>query len=208
MNDKAHLETEVKFHLLSPEAIKGHIIDLGGQSQGKTFELNIRYDDRQARLQTHGCLLRLRKDTAARLTFKKRPEKTVPDVKAYLEYEVVVDDFETMNAILNQLGLRQVQKYEKIRETFLLEDCILCLDEMPFGVFLEIEGQPKDIVRLAGELGLDWGKRILANYLAIFEKLRHKAGLAFKDVTFANFQARSVDEHILQQTIESFQAGI
>ncbi len=208
MSDPAHLETEVKFHLRSPQTVRRHIIDLGGQSQGKTFELNIRYDDTEESLQAGGCLLRLRKDTAARLTFKKRPQKTVPGVKAYLEYEVVVENFETMDAILNQLGLRGVQKYEKIRETFSLGECILCLDEMPFGFFLEIEGPVQEIVRLAGKLGLSWENRILANYLAIFEKLRQVAGLGFNDATFSNFRACRLDQRVLQQAIESFREGI
>lgn len=207
MDTTAHLETEVKFHLPSPGKIKKHIIDLGGRSQGKTFESNIRYDDSQGSLQAKGCLLRLRKDTAARLTYKKKPAKPVAGVKAYLEYEVVVEDFDTMDAILNQIGLRGVQRYEKIRETFLLANCTVCLDEMPFGSFIEIEGPAKDIARLAGRLGLAWEKRILANYLAIFEKLRNQAALAFNDVTFTNFRACRIDPALVKQTIESFQSG-
>ncbi len=206
MDTTAHLETEVKFNVPCLEKIKYNIIDLGGISQGKTFELNIRYDDPRERLRSEGRLLRLRKDKAARLTFKRRPSKFNPEFKSYLEYEVVVDDFETMGAILNQLGFRPVQRYEKIREAFIIDQCTVCLDQMPFGNFIEIEGREINITRMARKLGLDWNCRILANYLAIFEKLRQKAALEFNDVTFDNFKNNPVDQALILHEIESLQA--
>jgi adenylate cyclase class 2 len=58
---------------------------------------------------------------------------------------------------------------------------------MPYGDFLEIEGQKEDIKELAYRIGLKWQKRILLNYLAIFEVIRQKSNLPFYDVTFSNF---------------------
>jgi hypothetical protein len=59
---------------------------------------------------------------------------------------------------------------------------------MPFGVFLEIEGEKARIREVADRLGMAWKERILFNYLEIFEIICQKEGLSFKDVTFENFK--------------------
>jgi len=64
---------------------------------------------------------------------------------------------------------------------------------MPYGIFLEIEGPKKGIKTTAHMLGLPWSKRILENYLAIFDVLRKDCGLPFYDVTFYNFKQYQVD---------------
>jgi adenylate cyclase class 2 len=62
------------------------------------------------------------------------------------------------------------------------------MDSMPFGNFLEIEGQENDIKRYVLRLGLQWNSRILLNYLEIFDLLRKDLNLGFRDVTFDNFK--------------------
>jgi adenylate cyclase class 2 len=98
-----------------------------------------------------------------------------------------------MNDILKALGFHCEQTYEKWRETLVLSNTQFCLDAMPYGNFLEIEGAPKNIRQYAQELGLQWGKRILANYLEIFEILRKKLDLKFTDITFDNFKDTEVE---------------
>ena len=58
---------------------------------------------------------------------------------------------------------------------------------MPYGDFLEIEGTKESIQQLALKIGLLWEKRILLNYLAIFDIIKRQLNLSFYDVTFGNF---------------------
>ena len=109
-----------------------------------------------------------------------------------------------MNAILESLGFHCEQVYEKWRETLVIKNTQFCLDAMPYGNFLEIEGTKKDIKQYAQDLGLQWGKRILANYLEIFEILRKKFDLKFTDVTFHNF--KDIDTQ-LQNYLHLIEAG-
>jgi len=60
---------------------------------------------------------------------------------------------------------------------------------MPYGNFLEIEAPGREIRQTAERLGLDWNRRILMNYLEMFEWIKSELGLPFSDVTFANFQS-------------------
>jgi len=59
---------------------------------------------------------------------------------------------------------------------------------MPYGDFLEIEGDRTCIREMTDRLGLEWNKRILATYLGLFEYIKEKASLEFNDLTFAAFR--------------------
>jgi adenylate cyclase class 2 len=182
-----HLEIEVKFYLSDMDAIRKRILDLGAVSMGRIFETNLRFDDANNNLIEKKSLLRLRRDIKTILTFKSEPSSKNDQFKILKELEVEVSDFATMKHILESLGFREEQVYEKWRETFRLNSSNLCLDTMPYGDFLEIEGQKEDIKKLASQIGLDWTKRILLNYLEIFDIIKRKSNLPFYDVTFSNF---------------------
>lgn len=188
------LETEIKFFLQDRqdrERVRKRIIDIGAASRGQVFETNIRFEDQQKSLLKNRRLLRLRQDSRARLTLKSDgPDPNERRYKVRRELEVEVSDFGTAKAILEALGYAEEQVYEKWRETLVLpEGPEFCLDTMPYGEFLEIEGEPDAIRRAADRLGLDWNERILKNYLAIFERIRKRLNLSFSDLTFENFKA-------------------
>jgi adenylate cyclase class 2 len=189
----AHLEIEVKFYLPEPAPVRNRIIELGAASRGRVFETNLRFEDDRSRLIRERSLLRLRRDSATTLTFKYAPPGADKHFKVLGELEVQVSDFCTMKHILEALGFHVEQIYEKWRETFLLEGAFVCVDTMPYGDFLEIEGKPDTIKDLAARLGLRWEKRILSNYLEMFDSIRRKCSLDFKDVTFDRFRQIEMD---------------
>lgn len=181
------LETEVKFYLPDIEHIRTRIANLGAVFKGRALETNIRFEDAQKTLIQKKSLLRLRKGTKITLTFKSEPPFKDNQFKILEEFEVEVSDFDIMEHILKSLGFKEEQVYEKWRETYVLGDTHLCLDTMPYGNFLEIEGKKESIRQLASQIGLLWEKRILLNYLAIFDILKRQLNLSFYDITFSNF---------------------
>jgi adenylate cyclase, class 2 len=187
------LEIEVKFYLKDPAAVRDRLLTLGTLTHPRVFETNWRYEDCEQSLKCQGKLLRLRRDRECRLTYKCKSPRSDPQFKVYQELEVTVDNADRLAAILDALGFGVVQVYEKWRETFAVKTTTVCIDTMPYGDFLEIEGDREGIKALARKLGLPWEERILTNYLAIFEVLRQQENLAFSDVTFDNFACRVVD---------------
>jgi len=187
------LETEVKFFVEDVPSIRHAIIGLGAESEGRWFERNWRFDDAQQSLLRRKSLLRLRQDRRTTLTFKSKPPETDRQVKTRVELEVEVGDFADMKAILESLGYHPQQVYEKWRETFILDTTHFCLDTMPYGHFVEIEGRRQDIQRYADLLGLPWQRRILHNYLELFDIVKANEDLDFSDVTFDNFERLQVD---------------
>ncbi|MGI8493763.1 MAG: class IV adenylate cyclase [Pyrinomonadaceae bacterium] len=91
------------------------------------------------------AVLRIRK-TADKtiLTFKKRIHNA-SDIKQQVEHETEVGDAEAMQAIVESLGFKKVVVYEKQRATWKFKNTEVVLDELPFGLFMEIEGQITDI---------------------------------------------------------------
>ncbi|MEE8431623.1 MAG: class IV adenylate cyclase [Candidatus Desulfatibia sp.] len=188
-----HIETEVKFILSDVQSVRERIVELGVDVKGRVFETNMRFDDVDESLLRNKSLLRLRRDANTKLTYKSEPAIKDDQFKTFRELEVQVSDFTTMKLILEHLGFHQAQIYEKWRETFIFDDTLLCLDTMPFGDFLEIEGKKEYIKEAASKIGLQWGQRITLNYLAIFEIIRQELKLPFTDVTFDNFQKIRID---------------
>jgi adenylate cyclase class 2 len=197
------LEIEVKFLLDDPDSIRTRLEDLGARSSGRHFETNLRLDDGNRSLLGRGALLRLRFDRRALLTYKEKAPGSDAEFKVHRELEVAVEDFNRMEQILEAIGFSAVQRYEKWRETFRLEGVAFCLDTLPFGAFLEIEGEKDAIRRFSRRLELPWGKRILDNYLHIFELLKEREGLAFSDVTFDNFKGCGTDIGALVPLLEA-----
>lgn len=189
---KNDLEIEVKFFLSDEKEIRRKISALGGNIEAKVFETNVRYDDHAHSLHARQMLLRLRKDKQIRLTVKMPPAQQNNDFKILRELEVTLDDFDTMDQILATLGYHRTQIYEKWRETVMIDRTTICLDTMPFGKFLEIEGSKEKIRSTANALSLDWDKRILSNYIEIFEYLKQKEAIKFNDVTFMNFEEHPI----------------
>ncbi len=198
------LEIELKFLVEGVAGMRRRLAAAGPSDDGRCFEINYRYDDPDGSLLRRGMLLRLRRDRSARVTVKLPHTGGDPRFKIYRELEVEVSDPVAMDRILSAVGFLRVQIYEKWRETFRVDDALVCLDELPYGAFLEIEGPPASIRRLSARLGLDWERRIRANYLEIFEAVRPEAGITGNDLTF---EALAGLEAKLPPLIRRFEAG-
>lgn len=190
----SNLEIEVKFLLDDVTALRERLVAAGGRLHSeRVFERNVRFDTADNALQGRDALLRLRKDRSITLTFKGLPHPLpTSEARVREELEVRVDDYDATVAIMNRLGFLARQAYEKYRETFVLGDVEVVIDELPFGEFVELEGNEAAIKAASTMLGLDWDRRITANYLALMALLKEHHNLQFDDLTFANFEGLDV----------------
>lgn len=186
------VEIEVKFWVPCPEALVERVLSLGARDGGRVFECNRIFDDPSRSLEARGELLRLRQDDAWRLTYKL-PCRDDGQFKVRRELETTLADGEVLAAVFHSLGLRAVRCYEKWRRTFDVGEVHLCLDTLPFGDFVEIEGTGENIRSMAADLGFPWSRRILGTYLDLFHIVAEEMHLTFRDITFANFAGMAVD---------------
>ncbi|MBN2388057.1 MAG: class IV adenylate cyclase [Anaerolineales bacterium] len=183
-----HEEIEVKFFVHDLAAVKTHLQAQGAPLlQERTLEVNLRFDLPDGSLCRAHRVLRLRRDTRIRLTYKG-PGELRCGVCARQEIEFAVEDFAQARALLESLGYQVVILYEKYRCEYRFGETQIALDEMPFGSFVEIEGpHPAAIRAAARNLKLEWTHRISASYLDLYDRLKARRGLAFRDLTFENF---------------------
>jgi adenylate cyclase, class 2 len=187
------LEIEVKFYLENIESVREQLLQAGAESHGRIFESNICFDDQHDSLFLNQSLLRLRKDRKITLTHKSKPHTDDSEFKVLKELEVEVSDFDMMLDILEALGYHRTLVYEKYRETLTIGQTKLCIDCMPFGDFLEIEGGKSDIRRLADLVGMPWNRRIIDNYRSMFDIIKERMALSFSDITFDDFKTVQLD---------------
>lgn len=182
-------EIEVKLLLKDYSALMQKISALHLPcSQERIHEFNLRYDLPDGSLVAQKQVLRLRKDTQARLTFKG-PGVMEEDVLTRKEIEVVVSDFDATNRLLQALGYKVVMMYEKFRANYLMDNLVLSVDETPLGLFIELEGEsPAQVRKAADALGLDWEARINLSYSALLNIFNQSSGHTFRDLSYAAFQ--------------------
>ncbi len=193
MSDRGQ-EIEVKFYIQDLKGVETRLRGLGAQLvQSRTLETNIRFDLPDGRFRSEGRVLRLRQDTEARLTYKGAGKKE-QGILSREEIEFVVENFEKAQRFLEALGYQKLTFYEKYRTIYKLDETLIMLDELPYGSFLEIEGENDRSIRaVADRLGLNWETAVGTSYLALFERLRQILQLSFEDLSFANFAGMTVD---------------
>lgn len=183
-----HQEIESKFYVRDLAAIEARLISLGAEcSVPRGFEYNLRFDNHGNTLQRSHKVLRLRKFDDIRLTFKG-PGERVGGALARTEIELIVNDFDTAVKFLEGLGYHIAAVYEKYRAMYTLGASLVTLDELPYGKFVEIEGEnPEEISVLAQKLGLNPAVAIPASYQGLFEHVRETCQLAAKNLAFHEF---------------------
>jgi adenylate cyclase class 2 len=179
---------------------------------GRMHEWNVLFDTPEKDLAKRGQLLRIRTETPARppshgskskrervlLTFKQPLQSAHAPTRALEhqrhkvreEIELQVPDGDALAKIFEGLGMRGWFRYEKFRTTFRLPESLrwakgllVELDETPIGTFVELEGPPQAIDRVARTLGFSKRDYIVTSYLGLYleecrrrgEKAEHMA---------------------------------
>jgi adenylate cyclase class 2 len=189
------IETEVKIHYPDLDELRQRLEQAGAeQVRERVHEWNMRYDKKSGSFADEGYVLRLRRDNVVRLTYKglSRVEQGIMQRE---ELEVEVSDYDTMHQILLKLGFSEHMIYEKYRTVYEINQTEVVLDEMPFGNFIEIEGDTENIEDVLVRLNLQDAKRHEHSYASLFDFVKHHLDLDFRDLTFENFEDIDVPEH-------------
>jgi adenylate cyclase, class 2 len=178
------IEIEKKYRLTKKqrEEVLSRLPKIGARRVGEEFEENTLYAGEALDLER--AVLRLRRvGKRAILTYKERfPSRS--DIKHQQEDETGVDDPEAMASILDAMGFSPALVYEKRRETWSLGKTEIVIDELPFGLFMEIEGDESGIREVEAKLSI---KRLKSED-ATYPKLTRKHGLDCGGVIQARFK--------------------
>jgi len=163
-------EIETKFAVAAFEPVREALLRAGGVRLSRRFEENVVLDTPDGELRRRDVLLRLRRDASGKVTLKL-PADAPEDggLKVRHEIETEVADLAALQAVFFHLGYQPFLRYEKVRETWRTGATLVCLDELPFGRFLEIEGPADAIPRVAASLGLSMTAAMSQTYHALYQ---------------------------------------
>lgn len=181
------IEIEKKYRLTNKqrEFVRRRLPEIGAKLQGEEFEENTLYQGKG--LAVGRSVLRLRRvGDRAILTHKKRLS-AFSSIKHQREDETRVGDPEALNTILAALGFTPALVYEKRRETWVLGKAEIVIDELPFGLFMEIEGKERDIRAVETKLAM---KNLKTEKLT-YPQLTLENGKKSRGIINARFKARS-----------------
>jgi adenylate cyclase class 2 len=186
-------ETEIK--LAVPDVRTGRrLLRTAGFliSRRRVFEANTVFDSSKGTLRRGRTLLRLREAGGlATLTYKGPPLPSRHKTREELETEVT--DARVMRSIIEHLGFRAEWRYEKYRTEYRLERGagMATLDETPIGVYLELEGSPRWIDRMARVLGFTHQDYSTASYSRLYLEYCKKRGIKPGDMIFSRIDAKA-----------------
>ncbi|HNX30707.1 MAG TPA: class IV adenylate cyclase [Holophaga sp.] len=154
MNPHIPIETEVKLRIPSTGELAPRLAALGFRLEVPAQPESSVLWDRGGELFAQGCALRVRSYGGRAWVTWKGPKVSDPLLKIRPEIETAVASAEAMGGILQALGYHPVLAMEKTRALLRREDLTACLDETPFGCYLELEGEPGTIRGVMESLGL------------------------------------------------------
>jgi adenylate cyclase class 2 len=181
------IEIERKYRM-SPkrvDEITQKLDELGAVFEQEVFEVN--YQHRGGDMDERGATLRVRKiGDFSVLTYKERI-KNATGVKERIEFETSVSDVDATEKIIERLGYKLTAVYEKRRKYWRMGSVEVVLDELPFGLYMEIEGTVEDIEKAEQDLGLKEIEREPRGYPRLTIKYGRKNG----DVSEARFERKA-----------------
>jgi adenylate cyclase class 2 len=170
------IEIEKKYRLTSNEweKVLRRLNEIGAKFEGEDFEENMIFTG--GFLNVKSAALRIRKTAAKTILTYKQRQVSESAVKQQIEHETEIADGETMRLILENLGYRPALVYEKRRRTWQLDAAEIVLDELSFGLFMEIEGELDEILKAEKQLEIENLPAVMETYPLLTQQHGEKRG--------------------------------
>ncbi len=181
-------ETEVKIAIDDAERAAAHLVAAGARPlRPREWEDNLILDRDGGALAREGTLLRVRRTGGRGLLTVKGPDPgAAPSAyKVRREAEAEIPDPAALVRALQLAGFRPAWRYQKWRRTFALDGAEVTIEELPFGSYLEIEGEPAAIESAARRLGYGSDRYETASYRELHERRCLARGEPAGDLVFA-----------------------
>ena len=178
-----YIEKELKLKIKDLSGLIEYLKKHGAVVLNKSKEKTVRLDTSNKDLEKRGVFLRVRAGSKNTITLK---EKIGDDknIRTRKETEFEIQDIEAMAYILGKLGFDYSRTMEKYRINLKYKNAKLSIDEMPFGFYLEIEGEENRIEAITKELGYNPEEKILVTYWDILEEYNKEHKTNKKDIEF------------------------
>ena len=178
-------ETEAKIQVVDHQALRERLTQLGAKCHPEQLEVDIYFDTAEAELLKSDRALRLRcVDKEYVLAYKGPPEQS--KYKRCQEIQTSVADANAVQGLLGELGFTQSLILGKRRQSWLLDDCRVELDQLPLlGTFVEVEGPCETAIgQVLCKLQLDKADLIATPFPILLRDHRKRTGNSSREIRF------------------------
>ncbi len=185
-----NIEIELKMRLVDRPALEQRLGQLGASRRSSVLETNTYFDTPDLQLKTGDRGLRLRRtrcdDGSNRSWLTYKGPRAHGPFKSRQEEELHIDDADAAERMLLGLGYVAALTFEKKRDTWLLDDCLVELDVLPLlGQFVEIEGpDEKAVAAVRSKLKLDDEPTETESYIGLLMNHLQAEGIAERVIVF------------------------
>ena len=177
----SHIEYEVRVLEINKEEIQNKLTELNATLVEDSYQKRYVYDfnpvdpNKWIRLRTNG--------NKTTLTIKQIESSNIDGTK---EMEIVVDDFDTTNEILNELGYKARNAQENKRIKYDLNGVEVDIDTWPLiPTYLEIEGKSEEeVYNTLDLLGIDRDKATSLDVTGIYNDIYNIDIMKIPNLTF------------------------
>lgn len=168
----AKTEKQVKYKINNFDYISKRLIEIEAIFIGGFMEKTIRYDNDDLKCSNNGIFIRTKSGMKNVLTLKEIPTDSSNTSFERITTEVEVDNINKIGYILEKIGLTKKFIMEKYRLFFKYDNVDILIDELPFGIYLEIKGEDNEINRVTKMLNIDEADLIKMTYWDIYDKIK------------------------------------
>jgi predicted adenylyl cyclase CyaB len=170
------VEIEAKIKMGELESVRSKLRELSGRFLKTGLEVNIFFDTPEKNLLKGDRGLRIRsvknlETGAVETVITYKGARAAGKLKSREERELKVDSLEDGCRLFEGLGYVQTIRFEKKRESWLLDDAKVELDTLPLlGSFLEVEaGSQEAVMAVVRKLGQEGGDFLTQSYAAMLD---------------------------------------
>lgn len=187
------IEKEIKVKIADYKILLDKLLKSGAVVLNKSKEKTIRLDTPNMDLEKRGVFLRVRSGSKNTITMKEKIGED-KNVRSRKETEFEISDVDQMAYILEKLGFTLTRIMEKYRINLQYKGAILSIDEMPFGMYLEVEGTEEQIETITAELGYSTSDKVLGTYWDVFEEYKKENNLTGENIVFPeNYKSKMLE---------------
>lgn len=179
------IESELKIPVVGLDPTRSRLRETGAiRLTPAELEVNFLFDTATGELASTRQVLRVRRVGGRSILTYKGPASWAGAVKQRREIEFEVSSSETAAELLHALGYAPWMRYEKMRESWTLDEVRIDLDHTPMGDFVEVEGAPDALEITARRLGLDPSAAVVGSYVSLWSERRQQQPGLGRDMVF------------------------
>lgn len=178
-----NIEIEYKFFVKDKENLIKILDKIATNKKPRQYQKTVMFDNSDKIMQKTNGRIRVRilgQSWEKTLSYKK-PLSSHKGAKREVEYEIFFQDSDNqIEKILEKMGFKPTTSYERYQTCWQIGRSKVTLDEYPFADIIEIEGEKKQIEKIARDLGFNPREGLTKPVDTLFLEWRKKRGLGFK----------------------------